>query len=157
MCLCKRLLRSINSLIHSFIIIIISPGVNAHWSPMSHLFLTRWVSQLLGLALVSWAFARIGVHRPSLHLPYLVFSIRSYLPLDFNRVYTLRPTYRHSFIADIYIAPLQVGLLRSAPNPVRLNNVVLICWRNFWEQDPMVKGIIVWEVTWLSINPSVLS
>ena len=23
----------------------------------------------------------------------------------------------HSFIADIYIAPLQVGLLRSAPNP----------------------------------------
>ena len=23
----------------------------------------------------------------------------------------------HSFIADIYIAPLQVGLLRSAPSP----------------------------------------
>jgi len=23
----------------------------------------------------------------------------------------------HSFIADIYITPLQVGLLRSAPNP----------------------------------------
>jgi len=23
----------------------------------------------------------------------------------------------HSFIAEIYIAPLQVGLLRSAPNP----------------------------------------
>ena len=23
----------------------------------------------------------------------------------------------HAFIADIYIAPLQVGLLRSAPNP----------------------------------------
>ena len=23
----------------------------------------------------------------------------------------------HLFIADIYIAPLQVGLLRSAPNP----------------------------------------
>src|SRR6218665_1362071 len=34
---------------------------------------------LLGLALVSWAFARIGVHRPSLHFPYpyFVFSIRS--------------------------------------------------------------------------------
>src|SRR6218665_3816365 len=44
------------------------------------------LSQLLGLALVSWAFARIGVHRPSLHFPYLVFSIRSYMPLDFNRV-----------------------------------------------------------------------
>ena len=26
-------------------------------------------------------------------------------------------TFIHSFIADIYIAPLQVGLLRSAPNP----------------------------------------
>src|SRR6218665_1565875 len=49
-------------------------------------------SQLLGLALVSWAFARIGVHRPSLRLPYLVFSIRSYLTLDFNRVSSLRPT-----------------------------------------------------------------
>ena len=36
---------------------------------------------LLGLAVVSWAFARIGVHRP---------SIRSYLPLDFNRVSSLR-------------------------------------------------------------------
>src|SRR6218665_59485 len=54
-------------------------------------------SQLLGLALVSWAFARIGVHRPSLRLPYLMFSIRSYLPLDFNRVSSLQPTYRHPF------------------------------------------------------------
>src|SRR6218665_1259071 len=27
--------------------------------------------RLLGLALVSWAFARVGVHRPSLRLPYL--------------------------------------------------------------------------------------
>jgi len=44
---------------------------------------------------VSWAFARIGVYRPSLRLPYLVYSIRCYLPLDFNRVASLRPTYRH--------------------------------------------------------------
>src|SRR6218665_274990 len=50
-----------------------------------------------GLALVSWAFARIGVHRPSPRFPYLVFSIRSYLTLDFNRVSSLRPTYRHPF------------------------------------------------------------
>ena len=48
------------------IIIIINPGLNARRSPMSHLFLTRWVSKLLGLALVSWAFARIGV--PSLSI-----------------------------------------------------------------------------------------
>src|SRR6218665_3805961 len=39
---------------------------------------------------MSWAFARIGVHRPPLRFPYLVFSIRSYLPLDFNRVYGRR-------------------------------------------------------------------
>ena len=79
------------------IIIIIILGLNARRSPMSHLFLTRWVFQLLGLALVSWAFARIDVHRLSLRLPYLVFSIRSYLPLDFNRVFSLRTTYRHPF------------------------------------------------------------
>ena len=46
---------------------------------------------------MSWAFAHIGVHRPSLRITYLVFSIRSYLPLDFNRVSSLRPTYRHPF------------------------------------------------------------
>ena len=44
----------------------------------SHLFLTRWVSQLSGLALVSWAFARIGVNRPCLCLPDLLFPIRSF-------------------------------------------------------------------------------
>ena len=47
-------------------LIIINLGLNARRSPVSHLFLTRWVSQLLGLALVSCAFARIGVHRPSI-------------------------------------------------------------------------------------------
>src|SRR6218665_54466 len=51
---------------------------------MAHLFLIRCVPQLLGLALVSWAFTRIGVHRPSLRFPYLVFSICPYLPFDFN-------------------------------------------------------------------------
>src|SRR6218665_876330 len=60
---------------------------------MSHIYLT----QLLGWALVPWAFALIGVHRPSIRLPYLVFSIRSHLPLDLNRVSSLRPTYRHPF------------------------------------------------------------
>src|SRR6218665_2311839 len=34
---------------------------------------------------------------PSLRFPYLVISIHSYLPLDFNRVSSLRPTYRHPF------------------------------------------------------------
>src|SRR6218665_3807392 len=51
----------------------------------------------VAVCLVSWAFARIGVHRPSLRFPYLEFSIRSYLPLNFNRVSSLRPTYRHPF------------------------------------------------------------
>src|SRR6218665_3982359 len=64
---------------------------------MSHLFLTWVVFQVFGLALVSWAFTRIGVHRLSLRLPYLVFSIRSYLPLDFNRVFSYgRRTAIHS-------------------------------------------------------------
>ena len=41
---------------------------------------------------MSWAFARIGVHRLSLRFPDLVFSIRSYLlPLNFNRVSSSRP------------------------------------------------------------------
>ena len=31
--------------------------------------------------------------------------------------FPLQILFIHSFIADIYIAPLQVGLLRSAPNP----------------------------------------
>src|SRR6218665_4173380 len=70
---------------------------------MPHLFLTRRVSQLLGLALMSWAFASIGVHHPSLRLPYLVFSIRSYLSLDFNRASSLRPTYRHPFLPCLTI------------------------------------------------------
>src|SRR6218665_1943022 len=48
------------------IIIIIIRRLNARRSPMSHLFLTRRVSQLLGLALVSGAFARIG----SIALPF---------------------------------------------------------------------------------------
>src|SRR6218665_2163680 len=34
---------------------------------------------------------------PSFRFPYLVFSIRSYLPLDFNRISSLRPTYRNPF------------------------------------------------------------
>src|SRR6218665_996368 len=39
---------------------------------------------------VLWAFTGIGVHRPSFRFPYLVFSTRSYQPLDFNRVSSLR-------------------------------------------------------------------
>src|SRR6218665_3749058 len=77
---------------------------------MSHLFLTWRVPRLLGLALVSWAIARIGVHRPSLSLPYFVFSIRSYLPLDFNRVSSLRPTYRHPF-GHLHITGAEICLL----------------------------------------------
>src|SRR6218665_1320989 len=53
-------------------------GFKARRSPMSHLFLTRGFSHLLGLALVSWAFTRNDVHRHSLRLPYLMFSIRSF-------------------------------------------------------------------------------
>ena len=47
---------------------------------MSAHFLTRWVSRLLGLALVSWASARVGVHRPipfAFHIS-VFFSIHSF-------------------------------------------------------------------------------
>src|SRR6218665_387534 len=44
------------------------------------------------------ACVRVHIYIPSsLRLPYLVFSIRSYLPLDFNRLSSLRPTYHHPF------------------------------------------------------------
>src|SRR6218665_2529866 len=74
-----------------------------------------------GLALVSWAFARIGVHHPSLRFSYLVFSVCSYLPLDFNRVPSLRPTSRtHSvdpslthFLAGMLILVLVLVLKDS--------------------------------------------
>ena len=42
-------------------------GPTARWCPMSPHFLTRWVSRVLGLTLLSWATARVGV----LHLSYL--------------------------------------------------------------------------------------
>src|SRR6218665_2980098 len=73
--------------------------------PMSPHFLTtctctcicRCISRLLRLALASWAFARVGVHRLSLRLPYLsVLSIyRLHLPLNFSRVSFLRLMYLH--------------------------------------------------------------
>src|SRR6218665_979990 len=43
-------------------------------------FLTRSISRLLGLVVVSWAFARVGVHRLSLRPPYLGVSIHSSSP-----------------------------------------------------------------------------
>ena len=56
-------------------------GLSARRCPMSTHFLTRWISRLLVLALVSWAFAGAGVHRLSL-LPSMsqCFSIHSSSP-----------------------------------------------------------------------------
>src|SRR6218665_1285039 len=45
-------------------------GLSARRCPMSPHFLTIR-EFLLGLALVSWAFARVGVQHPSLRLPYI--------------------------------------------------------------------------------------
>src|SRR6218665_2422451 len=39
----------------------------------------------------------VHIYQASFRFPYLVFSIRSYLPLDFNRFSSLRPTYHHPF------------------------------------------------------------
>src|SRR6218665_2962582 len=69
----------------------------AHRCPMSPHFVTMYVSRLLGLALVHWAFARVGVHCLSVRLPYLgVFPFTLLrLPLNFIRVSSLRLMYLH--------------------------------------------------------------
>jgi len=76
----SRKLTSIHSSFH---------GLSVRRCPMSPHFLTRWVSRLSGLALVSWAFARVGVHRPSLRLPYYRCFLFTLLhqPLDFIRLF----------------------------------------------------------------------
>src|SRR6218665_1668342 len=59
---------------------------------MSPHFLTR----LLGLALVSWVFARVGVHRPSLRIPYLsVFYSLFFTSHWISFVYFSRGRYLH--------------------------------------------------------------
>ena len=80
-------------------IVLYTLGPTDCWCPMSPNFLTRWVASLLGLAQVSVATARVGVHRLfPLHLPYLgVFPFTLHLPLDFICVSSLRPTYLHPF------------------------------------------------------------
>jgi len=76
-------------------------GSTACWCPTSLHFFTRCLSRLLGLALISWAFARVGAHRLfPLRLPYLgVFfhSLFVHVPLDFILVSSIRPTYLHPF------------------------------------------------------------
>ena len=122
--------------IYITIIIIIIHRLNARRRPMSHLFLTRWVSQLLGLALVSWAFARIGVHRPSLRLKYLVFSIRPYLPLDFNCVSFLRPMYRH----PPHVLPYHGEILCLTER--RIYAQMLYFWTNPYIRDAQIAARI---------------
>src|SRR6218665_3559320 len=66
-------------------------GVQCPFTSSLGEFLGHW-------GLVSWAFARVGVHRLSLCLPYLaVFPFTLHLPLSFIRVSSLRPTYLHPF------------------------------------------------------------
>src|SRR6218665_584003 len=77
--------------IHVYNILSIHPlfhGFSAHSCPMSTHFLTRGVSRLFGLPLVSWTFAGVGVHRLSLPLPYRgVFPFTLlHLPLNFIHV-----------------------------------------------------------------------
>src|SRR6218665_3510943 len=73
-------------------------GLITRRCPMSPHFLTRRVSRLLGLALVSWAFACVGVHRLSLCLPYLSVFPFTLLHSGFHSsVSSLRPTYLHPY------------------------------------------------------------
>ena len=72
---------------------------------MSPHFLTRRVSRLLGLALVSWAFARVGVHRLSLRTALLT----SFMGCDHNKVL---PTSVHTrmFALKVYTYSTQKDL-----------------------------------------------
>jgi len=58
--------------------------------------------------------------------------------MQFNFKVLIPHSFIHLFIVDSYIYKvvlLQVGLLRNAPKPQNSpNNVVLSCWRNFWEK-----------------------
>src|SRR6218665_1177151 len=83
---------------------------------------TPMVSRLLRLALVSWATARVDVHRLSLRLPYLgVIPFTLHLPLDFIRVFPLRPTYLHPFgrpftYSLFKCVQLYIAIFRGKPN-----------------------------------------
>jgi len=72
-------------------------GLSARWCPISPHFLTRWVSRLLGLAVVSWAFARVGVHRLSLRLPYMYLSVFPFTLLHLPSILGVF----HSLLSDI--------------------------------------------------------
>src|SRR6218665_1520616 len=73
-------------------------GLSARRCPMSPHFLTYRISRLLGLAMVSWAFARVSVHRFSLCLPYLgvffslIFTCHWISFVYFSRWRYLHPT-----------------------------------------------------------------
>ena len=82
----------------------IMPGLDAVYpwahSPLVSHVPSLPVSRLLGLALVSWASARVRVHRlfplsvPDLgEFPFTLL----YLPFNFIHVSSLRPTYLHPF------------------------------------------------------------
>ena len=84
---------SIHPSIHPSIYPSIHPllhGLSARRCPMSPHFLTRWVSRLLGLALVSWAFACVAVHASPFPLPFIfrcfLFTLL-HRPLDFIRLF----------------------------------------------------------------------
>ena len=72
-------------------------GLSSRRCPMSTHFLTWWISRLLGLAILSWAFARVGVHCLSLRLLCLgVFPLSLLrLTLNFIRDSALRQMYLH--------------------------------------------------------------
>src|SRR6218665_4049106 len=74
---------------------------------------------------MSWAFARIGVHRPPLRFPYLVFSIRSYLPLDFNRN---SKNFKFQIFKFQFQTKREVWLLRTGFGIAPVNKLVSLTW-----------------------------
>jgi len=102
---------SIHPLIH---------GLNARRCPVCPHFLTEWVSRLLGLALISWVFARVGVPRLSFCLPYLgvIPSTLLHLPLGFIRVSSLRPTYLNPFGQPFTYSLFKLGAVHKVRHAI---------------------------------------
>ena len=120
-CYLHNYLQSLRPLLH---------GLSAHRCQMSSHFLARWVSRPLGLALVSWAFARVGVRRlSSLRLPDLgVFPFTLlHLPLNFIRASSLQLGYLKNIFRGVNLHDIPCVHCRFPVFPLSL----VICWAAF--------------------------
>ena len=77
----------------------------------------------------TWLVAKAGSNRWDI-IPIVKFIFTKFFYLMIRLVFFVL---FYSFIADIYVVPLQWVYSEALPTAARLNNVVLSCWRNFRE------------------------